>query len=92
LAAARAAANEIMLNPQKLYTFHDADVAFRAVAERIERGLVAGRIMRGGRRRHAVELDHDAALVQPGLIGFRRRAARQELSARRLDRGPASFA
>src|SRR3954453_35173 len=69
-----------------LDAFHDADVAFRAVAERIKRGLVAGRVMRRGCRRDAVELDHDAALIQPCLIGLRRRAARKKFAARSLDR------
>src|SRR3954470_12509059 len=72
---------------KRLNPLHDADVALRTIAERIQRGLVAGGIMRRGRRRNTVELDHDAALVQPRLVGFRRCPAREKLAACRLDRG-----
>src|SRR5436190_8115694 len=72
---------------QTLDPFHDADIAVRAIAERIERGSVAGGIVRRLCRRDAVKFDNDAALVQAILVSLCRRAARQKFAARGLDRG-----
>src|SRR5688572_23733507 len=63
----------------------DADIALGAVAEQLERLLVRGAVVRRRGLVHAVELDHHHALVQPGLVGLRRRATNDELPTRGLD-------
>jgi hypothetical protein len=64
-----------------LQPFDDAQVAHRAVAERLERFLVGGTIVRGLGLRDALPLDDDRAFLLPGLVGQRRNAAGEKLRA-----------
>jgi hypothetical protein len=64
----------------------DADVAHRAVAERLERLLVGGACIGGGGLLDAREFRDDDALFLPGLVGDGRRAAREIAPAERRDR------
>src|SRR6476659_2433660 len=62
-----------------------------ASAERLKCFLVGGRVMAGDRLVDTVELDQHHALIDAGLIDFRRVAARQEAAAGRLDRRHCKF-
>ena len=66
----------------------DAEIAHRAVAERLERFLIGGRVMRGDRLRDAVPFDNDGAFLLPGLVGHLRNAAGEKPGAAGGERGP----
>ena len=69
-------------------TFHDPHVAVHvALAQRLERLLVARRVVRRERGLQVRELDHHRALLQARLPGLHRHAANQELPSRRRHRG-----
>jgi Putative cyclase len=68
-------------------SFDDPDVPLRGVAELFERGLIARAVVRRGGLGDAVELDHDHALGEPGLVGLRWHTAHEEAAAPGLDGG-----
>jgi len=68
------------------HAFHDAEVSDGAVAQKLERGLVAFAVMGGDGAVDAVELDDDDALGEALLVGLGGRAASQEAAAGGADR------
>src|SRR5262245_16122691 len=62
----------------------DAEVALGAVAQRLQRFLVAGAVVRRVGLGEALELDQHRALAHALLVGLGGQAAREEFSAVRL--------
>src|SRR5436190_18794370 len=69
-----------------LQSRHDPHVALGAVAERLQRVLVARALVAGAGLLGAREFRDDDAVLQSGLVGVRRGAARQILAAERRGR------
>src|ERR1700756_3026609 len=69
-----------------LHALDDPQVTIGALAESLERFLVAGAVMRGGGLCDTVEFDDYGALQTPGLVGLRRGSARQKPPAGSLNR------
>src|SRR5713101_6841860 len=63
------------------HAFDDAQVALGGLAEHLERGLIALAVVGRDSALDAVELDHNHALGNPGLVRFRRVPAGQEAPA-----------
>ena len=67
--------------PGSLQRLDDAEVALTRLVEHLERRLIGGAVVAGGRCRDAVELGDHHALLDTGLVDLRRDAAREEASA-----------
>ena len=70
-----------------LQPLHNPDIPHGAVAERLERGLIGGRVMAGDRGRDARPFRHHHALLLPGLEGLVGGGAAQVARAERRQRG-----
>src|SRR6185437_1331943 len=72
-----------------LHALDDPEIAVdRSLAEHAQRFLVRSAVVAGSRLRHAGEFDHHGPHEQAALVRVRRGAAREELAAGRVDRGP----
>src|SRR5437764_1384069 len=71
---------------KRLYAFDDTQIAIGALAERFQRFLIAGAVMRRDRLLNAVELNDDDALQESRLVGFRRVPSRKKPPASCLNR------
>src|SRR5262249_5197658 len=67
---------------------HDPHVALGALAERLERRLIARAVVRGDGLRHAFPFGDHGALAEAMLVGLGGIAAHEEPTAGRLDRRP----
>src|SRR5579872_5988782 len=76
-------ASEALFDP-----FDNANVALAGLAERLERSLIVGAVVRGDGLLDAVELDQDGALRDALLVGLRRDASREKAAAVFDDCGP----
>ena len=75
----------------RLDALDDPEIALAGVVEHLQGRLIAGAVMAGLGRLHAVELDHDDAFLQPRFIGDGGIAAGEETAAGGLDRGARQF-
>src|SRR5262245_22894393 len=66
-AATAAASSRAQALATRLHALDDAEVALGAVAERFERLVIVGRLVRGERLVHVVELDDHHALLHADL-------------------------
>src|SRR5215470_10765321 len=66
-----------------LQSLDDAEIALGRIVEHLERRLIGRTVVARDRGGHALEFDDHHALLDAGLIGLRRHAARQKFSASR---------